>query len=210
MQQFYYNPIYPLLKISKLMILPILSYGNSVLKKKALPISLKTKNLKILIKNMWETMYQAQGVGLAAPQIGESVRLFIVDTYPFSDNENLSIDERNFLKGFKKVFINPEIIGENGKECFFNEGCLSIPGIREDVKRRDSITIKFQDLNGTFTTESLSGIAARVVQHEYDHIEGILFTDKLSFLKKKTIKRKLTEISKGKIKVDYKMKFLKN
>ena len=159
---------------------------------------------------MWETMYQAQGVGLAAPQIGESVRLFIVDTYPFSDNENLSIDERNFLKGFKKVFINPEIIGENGKECFFNEGCLSIPGIREDVKRRDSITIKFQDLNGTFTTESLSGIAARVVQHEYDHIEGILFTDKLSFLKKKTIKRKLTEISKGKIKVDYKMKFLKN
>ena len=192
------------------MILPILSYGNSVLKKKALPISLKTKNLKILIKNMWETMYQAQGVGLAAPQIGESVRLFIVDTYPFSDNENLSIDERNFLKGFKKVFINPEIIGENGKECFFNEGCLSIPGIREDVKRRGSITIKFQDLNGTLITESLSGIEARVVQHEYDHIEGILFTDKLSFLKKKTIKRKLTEISKGKIKVDYKMKFLKN
>ena len=192
------------------MILPILSYGNSVLKKKALPISVKTTNLETLIKNMWETMYAAQGVGLAAPQVGESIRLFIVDTYPFSDNDDLSIDERNFLKGFKKVFINPEIIGENGKECFFNEGCLSIPGIREDVKRRDSIIIKFQDLNGTFTTESLSGIAARVVQHEYDHIEGILFTDKLSFLKKKTIKRKLTEISKGKIKVDYKMKFLKN
>tara|TARA_B100000963_G_C22626409_1_gene672601 strand:- start:2106 stop:2684 length:579 start_codon:yes stop_codon:yes gene_type:complete len=192
------------------MILPILSYGNSVLKKKALPISLKTKNLKSLINNMWETMYQAQGVGLAAPQIGESVRIFIVDTYPFSDNENLSIDERNFLKGFKKVFINPEIIGESGEECFFNEGCLSIPSIREDVKRKGSIVIKFQDLNGTFITEFLSGIAARVVQHEYDHIEGILFTDKLSFLKKKTIKRKLTEISKGKIKVDYKMKFLKN
>ena len=192
------------------MILPILSYGNSVLKMKAQPISVKTTNLETLIKNMWETMYAAQGVGLAAPQVGESIRLFIVDTYPFSDNDDLSIDERNFLKGFKKVFINPEIIGENGKECFFNEGCLSIPGIREDVKRRDSITIKFQDLNGTFTTESLSGIAARVVQHEYDHIEGILFTDKLSFLKKKTIKRKLTEISKGKIKVDYKMKFLKN
>jgi len=192
------------------MILPILSYGNSVLKKKALPISLKTKNLKSLINNMWETMYQAQGVGLAAPQIGESVRLFIVDTYPFSDDENLSIDERNFLKGFKKVFINPEIIVQSGEECFFNEGCLSIPGIREDVKRRGSVIIKFQDLNGTLITESLSGIAARVVQHEYDHIEGILFTDKLSFLKKKTIKRKLTEISKGKIKVDYKMKFLKN
>ena len=192
------------------MILPILSYGNSVLKMKALPISVKTTNLETLIKNMWETMYAAQGVGLAAPQVGESIRLFIVDTYPFSDNDDLSIDERNFLKGFKKVFINPEIIGENGKECFFNEGCLSIPGIREDVKRRGSITIKFQDLNGTFITESLSGIAARVVQHEYDHIEGILFTDKLSFLKKKTIKRKLTEISKGKIKVDYNMKFLKN
>ena len=192
------------------MILPILSYGNSVLKKKALPISINKKNLKNLISNMWDTMYAAQGVGLAAPQIGEPIRLFIVDTYPFSDNDDLSIDERNFLKGFKKVFINPEIIGENGKECFFNEGCLSIPGIREDVKRRGSITIKFQDLNGTFITESLSGIAARVVQHEYDHIEGILFTDKLSFLKKKTIKRKLTEISKGKIKVDYKMKFLKN
>ena len=192
------------------MILPIFSYGNSVLKKKALPISVKTTNLETLIKNMWETMYAAQGVGLAAPQIGESKRLFIVDTYPFSDNENLSIEERNFLRGFKKVFINPEIIEETGKECFFNEGCLSIPGIREDVKRRGSITIKFQDLNGTFITESLSGIAARVVQHEYDHIEGILFTDKLSFLKKKTIKRKLTEISKGKIKVDYKMKFLKN
>ena len=191
------------------MILPILSYGNSVLKKKALPISVKTTNLETLIKNMWETMYASQGVGLAAPQIGESIRLFIVDTYPFSDNEDLSIEERNFLRGFKKVFINPEIIEETGKECFFNEGCLSIPGIREDVKRKDSITIKFQDLNGKIIKESLSGIAARVVQHEYDHIEGILFSDKLSFLKKKTIKRKLVEISIGKIKVDYKMKFLK-
>ena len=123
------------------MILPILSYGNSILKKKALPISLKTKNLKSLIKNMWETMYAAQGVGLAAPQIGESIRLFIVDTYPFSDNEDLSKSERKFLKSFKMVFINPEIVEENGKECFFNEGCLSIPGIRENVKRRDSIRI---------------------------------------------------------------------
>tara|TARA_B100001287_G_scaffold187295_1_gene158085 strand:- start:69 stop:647 length:579 start_codon:yes stop_codon:yes gene_type:complete len=192
------------------MILPILSYGNSILKKKAIPISINKNILKTLINNMWDTMYAAQGVGLAAPQIGESIRLFIVDTYPFSDNEDLSFDERNFLKGFKKAFINPEIIEENGKECFFNEGCLSIPGIREDVKRKGSITIKFQDLNGKFIEESLSGIAARVVQHEYDHIEGILFTDKLSFLKKKTIKRKLTEISKGKINVDYKMKFLKN
>ena len=190
------------------MIIPILSFGNSILKKKALPISINKKNLKNLIDNMWDTMYAAQGVGLAAPQIGEPIRLFIVDTYPFSDNDDLSIDERNFLKGFKKVFINPKIIAEHGKECVFSEGCLSIPGIREDVKRKDSITIKFQDLNGTVSKESFSGIAARVIQHEYDHIEGILFTDKLSFLKKKTIKRKLVEISTGKIKVDYDMKFL--
>ena len=106
------------------------------------------------------------------------------------------------------VFINPEIIEENGKECVFSEGCLSIPGIREDVKRKETIIIKFQDLNGKFIKESFSGIAARVIQHEYDHIEGVLFTDKLSYLKKKTIKRKLTEISTGKIKVDYSMKFL--
>ncbi len=191
------------------MILPILSYGNSVLKKKALPISVKTKNLKCLINDMWDTMYEAQGVGLAAPQIGQSIRLFIVDTYPFSDNEGLSINERKFLKSFKMVFINPEIIEENGKECFFNEGCLSIPGIREDVKRKESIIIKFQDLNGKFKKKSFSGIAARVIQHEYDHIEGILFTDKLSPLKRKIIKRKLDEISIGKIEVDYNMKFIK-
>ena len=191
------------------MILPILSYGNPVLKKKALPISVESKNLEILINNMWETMYAAQGVGLAAPQVGESIRLFVVDTYPFSDNEDLSMEERNFLRGFKKVFINPKILLETGKEIVFNEGCLSIPGIREDVKRKDSITIKFQDLNGKSIKESFTGIAARVIQHEYDHIEGILFTDKLSYLKKKTIKRKLTEISTGKIKVDYSMKFYK-
>ncbi len=191
------------------MILPILSYGNSVLKKKAQPISFKTHNLEILINNMWETMYAAQGVGLAAPQIGESIRLFVVDTYPFSDNEDLSIEERNFLRGFKKVFINPKIVEETGKETFYKEGCLSIPGIREDVKRKDSITITFQDLNGDSIKDSFTGIAARVIQHEYDHVEGILFTDKLSYLKKKTIKRKLTEISTGKIKVDYSMKFYK-
>ena len=208
MQQFYYNLIYPYTRILEPMILPILSYGNSVLKKKALPISINKKNLKNLIINMWDTMYAAQGVGLAAPQIGEPIRLFIVDTYPFSDNDDLSFDERNFLKGFKKVFINPKIIAEYGEECLYSEGCLSIPGIREDVKRKDSITIKFQDLNGTVFKESFSGIAARVIQHEYDHIEGILFTDKLSSLKKKTIKRKLAEISTGKIKVDYDMKFL--
>ena len=191
------------------MILPILSYGNSVLKKKALPISVESKKLEILINNMWETMYAAQGVGLAAPQVGESIRLFVVDTYPFSDNEDLSMEERNFLRGFKKVFINPEIVEETGKEIFYREGCLSIPGIREDVKRKDSIIIKFQDMNGKSIKDSFTGIAARVIQHEYDHIEGILFTDKLSYLKKKTIKRKLTEISIGKIKVDYSMKFYK-
>ena len=158
---------------------------------------------------MWDTMYEAQGVGLAAPQVGKSIRLFIVDTYPFSDNEDLSINERKFLKSFKKVFINPKIIEENGKDCVFKEGCLSIPGIREDVKRKDSIVVKFQDLNGKFINESFSGIAARVIQHEYDHIEGTLFTDRLSSLKRKIIRRRLDEISTGKIEVDYDMKFIK-
>ena len=190
------------------MILPILSYGNSVLKKKALPISLKTKNLKSLIKNMWETMYAAQGVGLAAPQVGESIRLFIIDTYPFSDNEDLSINERKFLKSFKMVFINPEIIIENGNDCVFNEGCLSIPNIREDVSRKKEININFLDEQFKEQTLTLNGLAARVVQHEYDHIEGILFTDRLSPLKRRLLKGKLSNISKGNVNSDYKMRFL--
>ena len=156
---------------------------------------------------MWETMYAAKGVGLAAPQIGLSIRLFVIDATPFLDDENMDDFELNSIKNFKKVFINPKIINENGSLWEFNEGCLSIPEIREDVSRRSKIVIEYFDENFQFNKLELSGLAARVVQHEYDHIEGILFTDHISSLKKRLIKGKLNNISSGSIKVDYEMKF---
>ena len=152
-------------------------------------------------------MYNAYGVGLAAPQIGRAIRLFIVDTAPFSEDLELEESEKEFLKNFDRVFINAKIIEETGEEWPFSEGCLSIPNIREDVIRQDTITIKYQDENFEEHTETLTGLAARVVQHEYDHIEGILFTDKVSSLKKRLLKKKLENISKGKVEVDYKMRF---
>ena len=156
---------------------------------------------------MWETMYSANGVGLAAPQIGLSIRIFVIDTFPFSEQEELSKKESIELSSFKKVFINPKIIEENGEDWDFNEGCLSIPDIREDISRKESIKINFLDENFVSRNLILSGIKARVVQHEYDHLEGILFTDYLSPLKKRILKNKLYNISKGKIKTDYLMKF---
>tara|TARA_B100000427_G_scaffold323174_1_gene326204 strand:- start:276 stop:857 length:582 start_codon:yes stop_codon:yes gene_type:complete len=189
------------------MILPILPYGNPILKTKALEINKNYPKLKDLIKNMWETMYSANGVGLAAPQIGLSIRIFVIDTFPFSEQEELSKKESIELSSFKKVFINPKIIEENGKDWDFNEGCLSIPDIREDISRKESIKINFLDENFVSKNLILSGIKARVVQHEYDHLEGILFTDYLSPLKKRILKKKLYNISKGKIKTDYLMKF---
>ena len=189
------------------MILPILAYGSPVLKKLANDITPKYPNLSELISNMWETMYAAKGVGLAAPQIGLSIRLFVIDATPFLDDENMDDFELNSIKNFKKVFINPKIINENGSLWEFNEGCLSIPEIREDVSRRSKIIIEYFDENFQFHRLELSGLAARVVQHEYDHIEGILFTDHISSLKKRLIKRKLNNISSGSIKVDYEMKF---
>ena len=189
------------------MILPILAYGSPVLKKLANDITPKYPNLNELISNMWETMYAAKGVGLAAPQIGLSIRLFVIDATPFLDDENMDDFELNSIKNFKKVFINPKIINENGSLWEFNEGCLSIPEIREDVPRRSRIIIEYFDENFQFHRLELSGLAARVVQHEYDHIEGILFTDHISSLKKRLIKRKLNNISSGSIKVDYEMKF---
>jgi len=191
------------------MILPILPYGNPILKAKALEINKSYPKLKDLIKNMWDTMYSANGVGLAAPQIGLSIRIFVIDTFPFSEQEELSKKESMELSSFKKVFINPKIIEENGKDWDFNEGCLSIPDIREDISRKESIKIKFLDENFVSKNLILSGIKARVVQHEYDHLEGILFTDYLSPLKKRILKKKLYNISKGKIKTDYLMKFKK-
>ena len=191
------------------MILPILPYGNPILKAKALEINKSYPKLKDLIKNMWDTMYSANGVGLAAPQIGLSIRIFVIDTFPFSEQEELSKKESMELSSFKKVFINPKIIEKNGKDWDFNEGCLSIPDIREDISRKESIKINFLDQNFVSKNLILSGIKARVVQHEYDHLEGILFTDYLSPLKKRILKKKLYNISKGKIKTDYLMKFKK-
>ena len=191
------------------MILPVVAYGDPVLKKRASYISIDYPKINSLISDMYETMYGANGVGLAAPQIGLSIRLFLVDTEPFSEDESFSINERSKLKNFKKTFINPKIIEESGEEWSFNEGCLSIPGIREDVIRKSQIKIRFQDENFIEKTENFDGLIARVIQHEYDHIEGILFTDKVSNFKKRLIKSKLTSISKGKIFTDYKMRFSK-
>ena len=189
------------------MVLPIIAYGDPVLRKMATDIDENYKKLDVLLENMWETMYNAFGVGLAAPQIGLPIRIFLVDAAPFADDDVLSDEERAFLQTFKKVFINPVIEEETGEEWSFNEGCLSIPDVREDVNRKPDIKITYFDENFKKHTENFSGLAARIIQHEYDHIEGVLFTDKLSGLKKRLLKSKLGNISKGKIKVDYKMRF---
>lgn len=191
------------------MILPIVAYGSPVLKRVADTITPDYPNLETLIENMWETMYASHGVGLAAPQIGLSIRLFVIDASPFVDEEEMDQEENQTLKDFKKVFINPTIIDEEGSFWAFNEGCLSIPEVREDVSRREQISISYFDENFTPQRLQLNGLAARVVQHEYDHIEGVLFTDHLSPLKKRIIKNRLIAISKGAISVDYLMKFPK-
>lgn len=190
------------------MILPIIAYGSNVLKVKASPVDTEDPNLDKLITDMWETMYNANGVGLAAPQIGESLRLFVIDASPFAQDEDLAPEEVEFLKDFKWVFINPKMISETGEEWNFTEGCLSIPNIREDVSRKKEINIHFLDEQFKEQTLTLNGLAARVVQHEYDHIEGVLFTDRLSPLKRRLIKGKLSNISKGNVNSDYKMHFL--
>ena len=185
--------------------IPIRLYGDPVLRKITKEIPRDYPNLEKLIDDMFETMYAAQGVGLAAPQIGLPIRLFIVDAYPLSDDKefkNIS-DE---LKSFKKVFINPTILSEEGETWKFSEGCLSIPGIREDISRQEKITIEYLDENFISYTETFSDIRARIIQHEYDHIEGKLFTDYLSMLKKKLLNKKLTNISKGIVETDYKVK----
>ena len=189
------------------MILPIVAYGDPVLKKKATDISKDYPNLSMLLENMFETMYNAFGVGLAAPQIGLPIRLFVIDTTPFSEDDELTADEQKSLSGFKRVFINAKIVKEEGEEWAFNEGCLSIPGVNEDVFRCSNVKIKYQDADFKEHVEEFDGLLARVIQHEYDHIEGVLFTDKLSSLKKRIIKNKLGNISKGKINADYRMRF---
>jgi len=189
------------------MILPIVAYGDPVLRKVGKEIDNDYPQLEKLIADMRETMYNANGLGLAAPQIGKDIRLFVIDASPFAEDEDISEEEKNYFKDFNRVFINAKIIKEEGNEWAFNEGCLSIPTINEDVFRQESITIEYQDENFEKHTETLSGLPARVFQHEYDHIEGILFTDKLSSLKKRLIKKKLENISKGKVNAGYRMRF---
>ena len=189
------------------MILPIVAYGDPVLRRKCKKITNDYPKLDSLIENMYETMYGALGVGLAAPQIGLPIRLFIVDTSPFAEDEVLDDKEREFLKEFKQTFINPKILEEDGDEWVFTEGCLSIPDIREDVFRQPKIKLEYFDESFQKHIKEFDGLAARVIQHEYDHIEGILFTDKISTFKKRLIKGKLSNISKGKINVDYRMRF---
>lgn len=190
------------------MILPIYGYGEPVLRKVGEEIAEDYPNLKETIANMYETMYHAYGVGLAAPQVGLAIRLFLVDTSPFAESDDISKEEAEELKTFKQTFINAKIIKEEGDLWGFNEGCLSIPDVREDVFRHDTITIEYFDEDFNKKTEVYSGIIARVIQHEYDHIEGILFTDHLSMLKKKLIGKKLMNIMEGKSRPDYKMKFV--
>lgn len=189
------------------MVLPIIAYGDAVLRKVATDITADYPNLKELISNMFETMEASHGVGLAAPQIGLPIRLFVIDASPFADDEDLTPEEQEFLKKFRKTFINAKIIEETGEKWSFNEGCLSIPGVREDVSRHKQLTIRYVDENFVPQELTVDGLAARIIQHEYDHIEGILFTDKLSAFKKRLIKGKLADISKGKVKVDYRMRF---
>ena len=189
------------------MILPIVGYGDPVLRKVCENVTSEYPNLSDIISNMYETMYNAYGVGLAAPQVGIAIRLFVIDTEPFSDSEDLTPEEQEQLKGFKQTFINAKMIKEEGEEWSFNEGCLSIPDVREDVYRNEQITIEFCDENFNTVTKVYDGLIARVIQHEYDHIEGILFTDKISTLKRTLIKKKLQNIMDGKARPDYRMRF---
>lgn len=192
------------------MVLPIVAYGNPVLRKVGREISADYPDLQKLIEDMWETMYNSKGVGLAAPQVNRDIRLFLIDSAQIL--ENLEEEEKNDYPGdvgYKGAFINAVIHSVNGEEWSYNEGCLSIPKIREDIIRKESVHLTFQDEHFNSHTRIFTGITARVILHEYDHIDGKLFIDYLKPLKKKLLKRKLDDISKGKISVDYRMSFTK-
>ncbi len=181
------------------MIYPITIYGDPLLRQTAKPVDKNFKGLAELIENMFDTMYFSDGVGLAAPQIGMSIRIFVIDATVYAEEEPQLAD-------FKKAFINPEIIERTGNKCIINEGCLSLPEIHEDVLRPETVRIKYMDENFTEHDETYSGFAARVIQHEYDHLDGILFVDLLSPLRKRLLKGKLASISKGKVKTKYRQK----
>ncbi|WP_212006367.1 peptide deformylase [Chitinophaga sp. HK235] len=192
------------------MILPIVAYGHPVLRKVAEDITPDYPKLKELIANMWETMYGSNGVGVAAPQINKSIRLFVVDSKQIIDN--LEDDEKNDYpgdNGIKEVFINAQIVETGGKEWAYNEGCLSIPKVREDVNRAETVTLSYVNENFEPQQKTFTGVTARVILHEYDHIDGKLFIDHLKPLKRRMLKSKLEDITKGKVRVDYKMTFPK-
>ncbi len=182
------------------MILPVLAYGHPALRKIAVDIDKDYPDLDQFIADMFETMYSSNGVGLAAPQVNRSIRLFVIDATPYADDFPGETD-------LKRVFINAHIVEESGEEWAFNEGCLSIPQIREDVVRKSELRIQYYDENFNFRDERLKGVFARVIQHEYDHLDGILFVDLINPLRKMLLKRKLSEITKGIVKTDYKMVF---
>jgi peptide deformylase len=182
------------------MILPITAYGHPTLRKVAEDIEADHPGLDALIENMFETMYASSGVGLAAPQVNQSIRLFIVDATPYAEDYPEE-------KEFKKVFINPYILEESGEEWSFNEGCLSVPNVREDIIRKPKILLEYQDRDFNIIEETYEGVMARIIQHEYDHIEGTIFVERVSPLRKVLLKRKLNDISTGNIDVDYKMIF---
>ncbi|UYZ62465.1 peptide deformylase [Hymenobacter weizhouensis] len=193
------------------MIYPIVAYGDPVLKTPAkdLPADFPAAELQQLVQDMFDTMYHAHGVGLAAPQIGKSLRLFVIDSEPMldEDEDGNPLVEEPTAAPVKQAFINPRIISETGEEWGFEEGCLSIPGVRETVYRCPIIVLRYEDENRQPHEKTFSGMTARVIQHEYDHLEGVLFTDHVSGLKKQLLKGKLSRISKGDVKAEYRMKF---
>ena len=191
------------------MILPVVAYGSPILRKVAENIDQDYLDLGKLIEDMWETMYNSNGVGLAAPQINRSIRLFVMDSEQIFTNQEEGDEKYPDEPGYKGVFINPQIVSLDGNKWNYNEGCLSIPRIREDISRYESVTLSFLDDKFNAHQKTFIGITARIILHEYDHLEGKLFIDHISALKKTLLKRKLEDISKGKIKVDYRMIFQK-
>lgn len=193
------------------MIYPIVAFGDPVLKARAKDIAadMPAADLKQIVQDMYDTMYHAHGVGLAAPQVAKGIRLFVIDSAPMIDTEDEETGEPlpDAEKAVKRVFINPQMVSETGEEWGFEEGCLSIPGVREMVYRHETIVIRYEDEQRQTHEETFSGMTARVIQHEYDHLEGVLFTDKISGFKKQLIKGKLSRISKGDVSADYRMRF---
>lgn len=182
------------------MIFPVLAYGHPTLRKIAVEIDKDYPDLKQFIDSMFETMHTSSGIGLAAPQVNKSIRVFVIDASPLAD-------DHPHLAEFRKAFINPRIVEETGEEWTYNEGCLSLPDLREDVTRKSIVRLQYYDEDFNFHDETFDGLAARIIQHEYDHLEGTLLVDRVNPLKKMLLKRKLTEISKGHVDVSYKMVF---